>query len=237
MPLGFESTRTTSPTPSIVSTVSVMTEKHRFTFVPIGSGDCVRTKTPVFEMFVTYSWMNASNDSNSLLMVSRSSARLSSLTRSIYTRRMTRTLRDLVKGFPRSTDGFPAALAFCKKHKVPAAVVTTLKVCAFKGWIECDSGLRLGSFAKLPSANRGVHRRALDNGFLIVGECPNGDPLAVELATKKMVYISHDVMHEQDEEDEWDDKSVARTNLTIDRFWSRAEDEKDFPCDYYAATE
>ncbi len=33
--------------------------------------------TPVREMFVTYSWMNASNDSNSLLIVTRSSPRLS----------------------------------------------------------------------------------------------------------------------------------------------------------------
>jgi hypothetical protein len=150
---------------------------------------------------------------------------------------MVRTLRDLVKGFPPSKDGFPAALAFCKKHHVPAPIVAALKTCAFKGWIECDSGLRLAGFAKLPGANRGVHRRALENGFLIIGECPNGDPLAVELATQKMVYISHDVMYELDDEDDWDDKSVARTKLTIDRFWSRAENEKDFPCDFYAATD
>ena len=39
--------------------------------MPIGSGVCGRMNTPVREMFVTYSWMNASNDSNSLLIVTR----------------------------------------------------------------------------------------------------------------------------------------------------------------------
>jgi len=142
-----------------------------------------------------------------------------------------------MKGVPRSTVGFPAAIEFCKKKRIPAPIVAKLKVCAFKGYLECDSGLVLAAFAKLPSGNRGVHRRALENGFLIVGHCPNGDPLAVELATQKMVYISHDIMYELDAEDGWDETCIARSNLTLDRFWSRAESEKNFPIDYYAATE
>src|SRR5882672_9157633 len=80
MPGGSCCTRTTSPTPSIVSMSSMMTVNLRFTFVPIGSGCLLFTNTPVREMFVTYSWMKASNDSNSLLIVTRSSLRLSSLT-------------------------------------------------------------------------------------------------------------------------------------------------------------
>ena len=50
---------------------SMITVNVGFTFVPIASGAFDRTKTPVREMFVTYSLMNASYDSNSLLMVTR----------------------------------------------------------------------------------------------------------------------------------------------------------------------
>jgi hypothetical protein len=53
----------------------MITVKRRFTFVPTASGVLLRTKTPVREMLVTYSLMNASYDSNSLLMVTRSSRR------------------------------------------------------------------------------------------------------------------------------------------------------------------
>ncbi len=58
MPGGSVSTRTTSPSPSIDSTSSMITLKRRFTVVPTGSGCFVLMKTPVREMFVTYSWMN-----------------------------------------------------------------------------------------------------------------------------------------------------------------------------------
>ena len=77
MPGGLASTRTTSPTPSMVSMSSMITVNRRFTRVPMASGCCDLMNTPVREMFVTYSWMNASNDSNSLLIVTRSSPRLS----------------------------------------------------------------------------------------------------------------------------------------------------------------
>ena len=56
----------------------MMTVKRRLTLVPTFSGAVDLMKTPVREMFVTYSWMKASNDSNSLLIVSRSFTRLSS---------------------------------------------------------------------------------------------------------------------------------------------------------------
>src|SRR5215471_16630979 len=62
----------------MVSMSSMMTVKRRFTCVPTFSGVVDLMNTPVREMFVTYSWMKASNDSNSLLMVSRSLLRLSS---------------------------------------------------------------------------------------------------------------------------------------------------------------
>src|SRR5689334_844873 len=75
IPGGSSWTRTTSPTPSTVSMSSMMTVKWRFTFVPTASGVFERMNTPEREMFVTYSLMNASYDSNSLLIVTRSSLR------------------------------------------------------------------------------------------------------------------------------------------------------------------
>src|SRR5690606_30116191 len=75
-PLGSSCTRTTVPSPSMVSMSSMMTVNRRFTSVPMGSGSFVLMKTPVAEMLVTYSWMNWSNESNSLLMVTRACCRL-----------------------------------------------------------------------------------------------------------------------------------------------------------------
>jgi hypothetical protein len=43
--------------------------------VPTGSGVFVLMKTPLREMFVMYSWMNWSKESNSLLIVTRGSWR------------------------------------------------------------------------------------------------------------------------------------------------------------------
>lgn len=149
---------------------------------------------------------------------------------------MARTLRDLVKDLPRSKNGFPAALGFCKKHDVPKAVIAKLQELAFDGYGECGP-FELVAFGKIPKANSGISARALKQGFLIIGTCPNGDPLAVELATAKMVYVSHDILWEWDPEaEDFDPKCIARTNLAIDDFWWRANNEKDFPVDYYAAT-
>src|SRR5688572_15820934 len=74
---------------------SMITVKRRLTCVPTARGFCARMKTPVREMFVTYSWMKASNDSNSLLMVTRSSRslRLSSVMARDDTSRAARLLR------------------------------------------------------------------------------------------------------------------------------------------------
>ena len=57
----------------------MITVNRRFTRVPMASGVVDLMKTPVREMFVTYSWMNASNDSNSLLIVTRWSVLLLAL--------------------------------------------------------------------------------------------------------------------------------------------------------------
>jgi hypothetical protein len=71
MPGGSVSSRTTSPTPSMTSTSSITTVKRSVTSDPMGRGVAVLMNAPVREMLVTYSWMNWSKESNSLLIVSR----------------------------------------------------------------------------------------------------------------------------------------------------------------------
>jgi len=65
-----ETTRTTSPMPSIISISSAITEKRRSTFVPTGSGSSERMKAPVSEILLTYSAIKSAMLENSLFTVS-----------------------------------------------------------------------------------------------------------------------------------------------------------------------
>ncbi len=68
------------------------------------------------------------------------------------------------------------------------------------------------------------------------GKGPNGDPVAVELATGEVAFLSHDLLWGLDPESTEFEECVARSTLDLDTFWSRALAEDDFPIDFYAAS-
>jgi hypothetical protein len=125
-------------------------------------------------------------------------------------------------------------LAFLEKQRVPHKIVETLKACSVTRWMSVGS-LTLECFANLPKANAKPNRRALQNGFLVVGSGLSGDPIAVELSNGEVAFLSHEILWSFDPECDSFEECVARSTLDLDTFWSRALTEPDFPCDFYGA--
>lgn len=126
-------------------------------------------------------------------------------------------------------------IAFLRANGVSEDLVVTLNACAFA------SPLRVGRLwlSCLADAERenldDQNAPCIRNGLLIVGSGLNGDPIAIELQTGKMAFISHDMLWEGDYESF--DEVVARSPLTFEEFWLAALADPDFPRDSYAADE
>ena len=145
-------------------------------------------------------------------------------------------LRDVVaraKGKPSKT-GLKEALAFLTKHHVPPAIVRKLQACAIARPIQVGSFV-LYPLASLPKENGRENRRALANGFLVMGRGATGDPVAVELKTGQVAFLSHDTLSGFDPETTRFEECVARSSLGIGEFWKRAMEQPDFPRDFYEA--
>ena len=73
-------------------------------------------------------------------------------------------------------------------------------------------------------------------GFLIVGTCPNGDPIAVDIRDEPgtVWYLSHEQMFGKDAEGL---RSVAvKVASGIPAFWQRRAEDKSFPLNYWDAS-
>jgi hypothetical protein len=124
-------------------------------------------------------------------------------------------------------------LAFAREHGLPAALIETLDACAYAGPIRIGP-VSLSRLAELDLENSDEENAAcLRNGFLIVGSGLNGDPVALELVSGRMAFISHDLLWERMYEDF--EECVVRTPLTFDDFWLNASQVRDFPRDSYDA--
>ena len=80
-----------------------------------------------------------------------------------------------------------------------------------------------------------------DAGYLNLAYGPNGDHIAVELASGNMFFVHHDEFWEYFPESGVSEPPDVRTrminpSLGFHRFWERAL-ESDFPCDAYEAEE
>jgi hypothetical protein len=124
-------------------------------------------------------------------------------------------------------------LQYLREHGVPEEVILRLDECAYARHI------RLGpvTLCRLSSVDAENSREAnsacIDGGLLIVGSGLNGDPIAIELASGRIAFISHDLLWEGDFEDVGE--CVVRTPLSFDEFWTAAAQSPDFPRDSYDA--
>jgi hypothetical protein len=123
--------------------------------------------------------------------------------------------------------------SYAREHGVPEELIATLEECAYAGWIQIGR-LRLSPLADLDLENSEAENApCIEHGFLIMGSGLNGDPIAIELATEKMAFISHDILWERDYERF--EECVVRTPLGLHDFWTQAAEDPDFPVDSYDA--
>jgi hypothetical protein len=125
-------------------------------------------------------------------------------------------------------------LSFLKKNRVPAGIIQSLKACSIPSSIRVGR-LSLYPFSALPKQNAKPNHHALRNGFLVIGNGLNGDPIAIELLNAEVAFLSHELLWGLDPECTRFEECVARTTLDIDTFWARALAWDDFPVDFYAA--
>ena len=100
----------------------------------------------------------------------------------------------------------------------------------FPNWIE--SGSRIISMND-PKHGFGLPKEPLDEGFLIIGSCPNGDPVAVSLGDPQLpvFYISHEQMHSNRLS-----KVIRKVSASIDEYDEALSDEDSgIPLDYWDA--
>lgn len=74
----------------------------------------------------------------------------------------------------------------------------------------------------------------LKHGMMIVGGCPNGDPIAIDLAENigSVLYIDHTSMHRS-----LPREIAIRVATDLDAFISGLCNENDFPIDHFSATQ
>ena len=124
-------------------------------------------------------------------------------------------------------------VTYAHAHGVPQELLDILEECAYGEPIRIGP-VWLSRLAELDIANEeDVNAACLSHGFLIVGSGLNGDPIAVELSSGLMAFISHDLLWEEDY-DEFDE-CVVRTPLGFHDFWVQAWETPDFPRDSYDA--
>jgi hypothetical protein len=123
--------------------------------------------------------------------------------------------------------------SYLRDQGVPHDLIALFDECAYGGPIRIGH-LWLSPLADLELENSEEENRpCIEHGFLIVGSGLNGDPVAVELATGTMAFLSHDLLWER----EYDDfeECVVRTPLRLHDFWAQAAGNADFPADSYDA--
>jgi hypothetical protein len=124
-------------------------------------------------------------------------------------------------------------LAFLRKHGVAASLSKVLSRSSYAGPIRLGK-LWFNEVNQITKENLARQNRpCIRNGFLIIGAGLNGDPIALELATQMVVFISHDLLWGND----FDSFSqcVAASPFDIHEFWRRAATDTTFPRDFYDA--
>lgn len=143
-----------------------------------------------------------------------------------------RILAGLADTPPRQPMG-SRCLTYLRDHGVSEALVADLAACAYAGEIRIGR-LWLSPLAEIDADNRlEENTPCIEHGFLVVGSGLNGDPIALEVSSGRMAFLSHDFLWERDYGDF--EECVVRSPLGFHEFWSAAADDPEFPVDSYDA--
>jgi hypothetical protein len=143
-----------------------------------------------------------------------------------------KALAVLAAEVPKARLGAPC-LSYLRDHGVSESLITTLDECAYAGDIRVKR-LWLAPLGELHLDNQLEENRAcIEHGLLVVGSGLNGDPVALQISTGKMAFVSHDLLWEGDYQAF--DECVMKSPLEFGEFWTAALEDVDFPVDWYAA--
>lgn len=107
-----------------------------------------------------------------------------------------RMLADVVRKATKGSRVEPPSattIAFLRKHHVPPKAIQVLKASSVSAPIRVGR-LTLYPFSALPKQNGRPNQHALRNGFLVIGNGLNGDPIAVELSNGEVAFLAHDIL-------------------------------------------
>jgi hypothetical protein len=108
-----------------------------------------------------------------------------------------------------------ATLELLRRYAVPEDIIRDLESCSFAAWLPIGP-LRLVPMPELEDQTSGV-RKCFENGYVVLAGCRNFDPVALDVRTRRMVYVSHELL--------WDDARkqfadwVSPTPFRYDEFW------------------
>ena len=129
----------------------------------------------------------------------------------------------------------PRCLSWARAHGLQESLIATLDECAYSESIRVGR-LWLSPLVELDLENQlEENGPSLEHGFLIVGSGLNGDPIALELTSGKMAFISHDLLWERDYREF--EECVVRSPLGFHEFWTAAAEDGGFPVDSHEAME
>jgi len=128
----------------------------------------------------------------------------------------------------------PRVIDWLRSKKVDEVTIQELSSCSTCSHIKINQ-IYLNKFNDLIEENSDEQNElCLENGFLIIGSGLNGDPIVISIETKKIGYVCHDELWE-DEECNFED-IVYVTRLNLSEFYESAQ-EKGFPVDIHDAEE
>jgi len=124
-----------------------------------------------------------------------------------------------------------ACREFFRRHAVPEDIIEDLASCSFAGWLE------VGPLSLIPMADF-LHETwgiagCMENGYLPVAGGDTGDPVAVHVSSRRMVFVSHDKVCVKDPPPF--DECIHQTPFQYDDFWLEVVSDKRFPSDFYSA--
>ena len=120
-------------------------------------------------------------------------------------------------------------MGWLRERGLPESVLADLSECVHAGAIPIGH-LWLSPLGEVRLENElEENAPCIEHGFLVVGSGLNGDPIALEIASGRMAFVSHDLLWERDYLEF--EECVVRSPLGFDDFWTAAAEQADFPVD------
>lgn len=120
---------------------------------------------------------------------------------------------------------------YLRARGVPSDIIGDLEQCCFESW------LPIGPIALIPlthiaEQNDGLFQEKAIEGFVALAAGANGDPIALDVTTRRMHFLSYEEMQILE-------KDLLQadfpTPYLYEEFWNAVANTQGFPWDYYEA--